>query len=761
MNKKSTLLFACLSIIICLLIEFFFFGGFLTKPNAYMFPFGGDGYFITYNMNFHAQHGEGIQLNSMNHPYGEVIFMTDANGVISLIVQQLREWELPVEHMAMGFMNAANYYLIPLCVLFLFLIFRQLKLPGWYAMLSALFIGLLSPQLLRIVCGHYALGFPFLLPMVIYWVMRASNKRSWYVGGFFVGLTLLLFGLNNFYLLLIGAGFCFLIGLICFFRLHRSELTSLSRPLARRQSIVMMLVGFLPLLIGFIINESLSTHSDRVRVPFGFMRDFELLPSLVWAERSFILDHIASKAGLRPSGIESMSYLGMVPLIIFLVAVFRGIKGRFYRPSISKNPYFNIVFISGLIFLLLAAHFPFYGPLRELGNQLPVLPQFRAEQRLIWAFYFAFTILMMYKGYHYWHTLNQKRNKLIPITVLGLGIALCAFDVNHYLDSLNNEIFFENHFSESRNEQMLQFAKENDLNLDNYQGIYMLPTMNGWTDKVYHDGHWATYFHGMRLCVATGIPMVNQMLSRVSVEQALQNLQFVSHPIIERDKIIAFPDKRPILICRGDETPIHPHEEWLISQGDTVAQGFNMTLLAYDPWDDDSYEMREEAREYARREVSEDSPIISIDFDDMESPHLFYGDGAAQFDGSQDPVEVWSGDIPDWPTDTTYEASIWVYPDRDREGLPHWYLQQLNEAGQTIAQVDQSSVKSYDTQQGWVRATMNFDLLPETTSLKLLATHPTDFWCDEFLVRSVRDTVFREVEGESTFMWNNFLIKHE
>ncbi|MEM8586405.1 MAG: hypothetical protein AAGF87_19185, partial [Bacteroidota bacterium] len=423
-----------------------------------MFPYGGDGYFITYNMNYHAQHGDGLQLSSMNYPHGEVIFMTDANGVLSLLVQKLRDWGFPTEHAAIGFMNVANYYLIPLCVLFLFLIFKQLKLPSWYALLGALFVGLLSPQLIRIVGGHYALGYPFLLPMVIYWLMRADLKISWYIGGGFVAFTLLLFGLNNFYLLLIGAGFCFLAGFIAFFWLPKMKELDLKS--ARRIAITMLLVGFLPLLAGFIINESLSTHDDRVRVPFGFMRHFELLPSLVWPEKSFLQDRVATQIGLRPAGGESTSYLGLVPLIVFLVVVFRAAKSRFSSWKITDQPYFNVAFVAGIIFLLLAAHFPFYGPLRELGNQLPVFPQFRAEQRLIWAFYYVFTILMVYKGFHYLKQLYRREShgSTLAAAALGLGLVCSFLDVTHYLDRLNDEIFFPNHFTEARNQEMLDFA---------------------------------------------------------------------------------------------------------------------------------------------------------------------------------------------------------------------------------------------------------------------------------------------------------------
>ncbi|MEL7376046.1 MAG: hypothetical protein AAFN65_03730, partial [Bacteroidota bacterium] len=459
-----------------------------------------------------------------------------------------------------------------------------------------------------------------------------------------------------------------------------------------------------------------------------------------------------------------MSYLGMVPIIVFLILAFRAARGRFRSWKISDNPYFNLIFLGGLAFLLLAAHFPFYGPLRELGNQLPVFPQFRAEQRLIWAFYYAFTILMIYKAYGYLEVLAQKKKngRSWAALALGVGVCLCTLDVENYLDSLNNEIFFPNHFSEAKNQEMVDFAEEFGISTDAYQGMYMLPTMNGWTDKVYHDGQWGTYFHGMRLCVATGIPMVNQMLSRVSVEQALQNLQFVSHPLVEREKIQHFPNKKPILLCRGEEMELHPREEWLITQGDTVAQGFGLVLLSYNPWEDDSYQKRQEARAYVEvNGTTAAKPHLMVDFDESESPFIFYGRGAKPFEGKSGEHEIWVEENVSWPTDTGYEASIWVYPDRDRQGLPHWYLQQWNASGEITASADQWSVQSYDTQNGWVRTTINFDLLPETQKIRLVAKHPTDFWCDELLIRSQADTIVRQAPGEANFSFNNFLVEPE
>ncbi|MEL6358844.1 MAG: hypothetical protein AAFQ01_02790, partial [Bacteroidota bacterium] len=77
------------------------------------------------------------------------------------------------------------------------------------------------------------------------------------------------------------------------------------------------------------------------------------------------------------------------------------------------------------------------------------------------------------------------------------------------------------------------------------------------------------------------------------------------------------------------------------------------------------------------------------------------------------------------------------------------------------ASADQWSVQSYDTQNGWVRTTINFDLLPETQKIRLVAKHPTDFWCDELLIRSQADTIVRQAPGEANFSFNNFLVEPE
>ncbi|HMP32269.1 MAG TPA: hypothetical protein PKD85_21860, partial [Saprospiraceae bacterium] len=73
-------------IILSLLMMYYFFGAYLWKPNEMMMAFGGDALVLYYNTVYHACYGTGVQLQNMNYPFGELIFMTDAQASLSLVL---------------------------------------------------------------------------------------------------------------------------------------------------------------------------------------------------------------------------------------------------------------------------------------------------------------------------------------------------------------------------------------------------------------------------------------------------------------------------------------------------------------------------------------------------------------------------------------------------------------------------------------------------------------------------------------------------
>ena len=764
---KKKWLWGLVAIVLCIAIEAFFFKGFLWSPNKYLNPFGGDGYFISYHMNYHTQHGVGLSLNSMNYPHGEVLLMTDAQAMISLVLNKLKNWGIPIEEYVVGVMNGFNFYLLPFCILLLYLIFVELKTPFWYAALAALLIGLLSPQINRIVVGHYGLGYPFLLPLLIYWMMRARRSRRWYGLSILVGGGLIFFGFNNFYLLLMGGGFCIAGGLFLFL-LKPDQLYATVREQyhfsffqKNRLPIIIFLVGFLPMLIGFILVKSLDQVEDRVKVPFGFLKDLDVIPSLVYPPNSFTFDTFAEALKLRGSALEAASYVGLVPIIILIVCLVRIIVKRKWNWQFTNHSIFNVVFYVGIAYLLLAMHFPFFGSWKDWGFELPVLPQFRAQRRFIWGFYYCFTILMTYWGYQFISEfLKVPSKRWAGIVIILLGVLVWGNDVRHYLMKNSTNIFFTNPYTGEKLDKIKDFVVSNNISKDRFQAVYFLPTMNAWSDKVMHDGSWGTYFYGMKICVATGIPMINPMLSRVSVSQALAALQVVSDPLISRKLFDELPNEKPILLIKGVPVELHENELWVLNQADTIASTKEFVALAYNPW-----EVKDSRRVQARAAFHEsgkkEKGSISFEhYDNHKTEKSFYGQGALKIKGKN--REVWTQSISSVDTLKPYEASLWVYVDTEKFGMPFWKIEQSDANRKVLDTQRIWTTRSRDTQNGWVRVTIPFDLRKETTTLKLLCEYQFDCWMDEFLIQEKSSTIIWETNEESNyFSYNNFLISKE
>ncbi len=73
-------------------------------------------------------------------------------------------------------------------------------------MLFAVLTAMLSPQVMRQLAGHYALGYAFLFPLLL-WYMLGEGTRKLTLRTLGMGLLLILIGLNNPYLLSISAAF--------------------------------------------------------------------------------------------------------------------------------------------------------------------------------------------------------------------------------------------------------------------------------------------------------------------------------------------------------------------------------------------------------------------------------------------------------------------------------------------------------------------------------------------------------------------------
>ena len=754
---KKIFLWGCLVIALTLLIELFFFNGYLLTPNKYIFPFGGDGYYIAYHLNFHTSHGDGLLLNSMNYPEGELIFMTDAQAILSIVLNQLHNLGLPVAKYVVGIMNALNYYLIPLCTLFLFLIFKELKTSNWFALLAALFIGLLSPQINRIVIGHYGLGYPFLIPMVIYWILRAKETKSWYRLTIGVSLTVFIFGLNNLYLLLICGGLMMGSAVVLYFE-NAQEIKNW------RLSIISFLAGAIPLGFAFTLLKTLDQVEDRVKVPYGFLSNLDLLRATLFPPGSFVFKTLKASMKLKSGSLEGAAYLGIIPAFILLILFLRFLKNRkFSFKNIAPNPRFSYLFILSIGFLLFAMHFPFYGSIKEWVYKIPIIPQFRAQQRFIWVFYYCFTIMMAHWGYIFYNKMYTKQNgKAKAIGLLIVGSLIWSNDVYHYLKYNAKGIFYKNPFTAKPAEQMKKLVADYGLSKDNYQGIYFLPTMNSWSDKILHPGSWHTYYPGLQICVASGLPMIDLMLSRVSVSQMLEKLQLVSHPLIERELFQHLPNDKPILLLVGKKAKLHPNETWLIHQADTLVNEKDFVLLKYAIPKQENKEMLY-AQEVFKQNNYKSSTVDSSGFfifehyDDVQKELAFFGKGARHIKAKA--KQIWQSPIPKSWQQKEIEASLWIYVGHEKFSLPFITLQALDKDGKEVAINKVWGQGGRDVQHGWVRIGVPLKLNDKAVQLKIISAYQFSYWMDELLVKEKSQEIIWTNDGqEKYFSFDNFLV---
>ncbi|MBT8228813.1 MAG: hypothetical protein KJO50_01040, partial [Bacteroidia bacterium] len=161
-NRRNTWN-ALIAFTLCLGVVSIYFYPFVFHPNEHVVTFGGDGFYIHFNMLYHTLYDTGIWLSSMYHPHKELIFMTASQGSLSVILNMLHSF-IDISKYVVGISNA--FWIFELCVtsVIIFLSLRILNVRIVLSLLFAILIVLLSPQVTRFCSGHYSTAHTLLIP---------------------------------------------------------------------------------------------------------------------------------------------------------------------------------------------------------------------------------------------------------------------------------------------------------------------------------------------------------------------------------------------------------------------------------------------------------------------------------------------------------------------------------------------------------------------------------------------------------------------
>lgn len=718
------------------------FGTYFFHPNDHMFAFGGDPLTLYYNVTYHTCYGSGTHLANMSYPDGELIFLTDAQGSLSMVLSILQNWGLNVCNYTVGIVNSLAVWGYLLAAVLLYLIFIALDMPVWRAVVFSAFVAAMAPHLPRMI-GHHGLSHTFLLPLTFLWLIRKFNVHKWEWRDLGFWLLLLFFTFNNPY-----SGF----GLGLTVLLSAVVMLVKIKGFDKYWSYIAAM-GLSPLLVLYVYFHFFDPFQDRIALQWGFFHYKATVEGLIapiqslmdwglhtWTGKGFSMDY------------EAIMNLGFPISVILIGFLFVRIgKAKWMADFEYKTfvmPFFWATFLlfvyaSAIVFL------PF--PQDWVENALGKLLMFKAVARLAWPFWYALIILAM-------ALLENLLRRLSWSGFVYTLVLVCVTwftDFQLYRKPAFKDVVQPNFFSKASNDEIYQLLQSAKVNPADYQAIFLLPKLMTWTDHFQSETNFFNQFFGMRLSVTTGLPMVSAMLSRMSIGQTAERIEFLSDPLIEKSLQNRFPDKKPILILRGKGNPgLKWGEQYLVSISDTLLDHKDFTLLRL-PLDkiNDYSQLKEIKSSVVPANANLDPAAVyySGGVNDNKEKSYF-GNKCIELPSGEHEVAKFSLS---GTADSVYHFSAWTFIDFSKYGLGSWSLRWY-EQGAEKGRADYNLSQSSEVHDQWVRADLD---VPVCTSCeyKVYFSNNKTSWVDEILFRPADH---HHYERQANFaLWDGFKIE--
>jgi hypothetical protein len=511
---------------------FLFYSRVLLHPATTLFSEDGDGIQTYFATAWHVQHDRSwFHQSQLNYPYGESIYYTGANVIIA---NGLRLLGVQSPRAAVALINLSVVLSLLLAALFLYLVFRDLRLPPVYGALAGTGIAFLAPQVHRLL-GHLNLAYAFALPACLWLLMRFYTRPTWMVS-IAVGALLGLMSQAHLYFFGLLGGLVVCAWMALFARRDRGFG---HMAFALKHVFVQLIAPFV--LVQLVVRLT-DPVTDRTAYPWGFLvyrsswsgvlfpwgssyqepalRLFPFVQLPVWEGRSHI--GLAADLGL------------VVLMAVFLVRMSR--RRWWDAITVTDSRPLNVLFWSSLVILLYSFGYPFRlnpywlhysGPLRQM----------RGIGRFAWVFFFVVNIVVVYRVYQLVAGKRLLRWAVCPL-LLGM-LFLDAYDRNAPIHQYADTALFGSRTTDSW---------VRGIDVKRYQALITLPyyhlgSENLYCARVRPEPHAV----GFRVAMRTGLPLMPVSASRTSLGQSVRSIGLVLEPVAEFAILRDFPDPRPLL----------------------------------------------------------------------------------------------------------------------------------------------------------------------------------------------------------------------
>jgi len=562
--KKFYVYFSLFSIHVLLILVAFIH--FRLHPEKYIFCNNGDGLKNIFTLITYVKQpitSEGLfKYNTFFYPFGDYVFYTDNVPLFSIPfrwfchhVYDCSAQVIPIFYMII-FLN------IVLSGLLIYYILRYVAGNHLISYMMAVVLPWANPMTLRIWIGHHAFSYTSLILIAICLMIawhrnRGNERKQWYILGVMCLLCFLSFLAQGYYLAIIALFqfFMFLFYGIYYRRERAGRFTLIMSGLYVVVCIAAATVLVLCTDKYFPLRRENAGGYDWMEMKTRFSALFSHYSfQQVYFPISLIGDDDAERA----------AYLGNVGLyavaLIVIVALFQktarkkiaDIQRDFFRDPLK------MAIMAGSVALLSVSFGENYYTTRDPSTYYHIVnvlnpffylhqftkrvEQFRALERFMWPFYFAFNIWVVYTLVQLWRHCQQSVRIVIVLGVVFFGGA----EVMDYVNELQSKAGAENLLAE----QYVAKAKPAHIEFGKYQAILPIPVYFVGSEEysliVDDIEKWSLYSY--QLALASNLPLMASKMSRTPPSYTRLLLDFVAKDSLPDDLNRRLNDK-PILVA--------------------------------------------------------------------------------------------------------------------------------------------------------------------------------------------------------------------
>ena len=299
-----------------------------------------------------------------------------------------------------------------------------------------------------------------------------------------------------------------------------------------------------------------------------------------------------------------------------------------------------------------------------------------------------------------------------------------------------------------------QWLNETGKKAEDFQAILSFPYFSIGSEEIYIERGGGGLFEACKASMSLNLPIAQTFLGRSSMQQTMNLVQLMSHPLIPKKILGQLPNEKPFLLITSYESPFE--DEKRIIAGSKLLFSRDEIKLYEVP-----LSVFKDVRNTYSLQQSADKSWKAVAGLTAEGAEIWIKGSGIHFwkDGFK-PVDekVENALLMQWTADQLpvkeYELSVWIPVILKNAAFPVLYVDQKDANGQLLQQDFCNPKVVTDVYEGAVRASVIFQRHPEMKTLDI-RLEGRDIAATTLLLRSVDTDVYTKTLAGRNF-WNNY-----